>query len=243
MYSRLFIFILFMTSTVVAAESRKDSGCEINIMDKDSQRSMILRGAAGILCNKWEAAFDKVVIEVLNLNNGLIPDYDMKNIAYETGELKNGRVWVRISESSSVQTRKAIIWFRLKGYSNVWTAKRDISEGSTLQRTDLIKDMKEISTLNLLNEVMLKQPEGMYTKKVLRRGQVISTDNVSEPPLIARNQNVNILLKSNGLQITTKATSLSWGWHVGDIITVVVNGTSEKIEATVADKGWAYVSN
>lgn len=238
----LFLFLLIL-SNVVKAEFDKKNECRYEITDTDKHTSSVLANAANILCEKWKSNFKEMSLEVLNIQSPSMFGSDINNLAYETGELKNGRVWVRISGELSKQKRKSIIWFRVKGYIDAWTVKHDIAEGIILRKGDFTRNLKEVTAINLVSDQIVDEPEGMYTRRPLRKGSVISTENVSDPPLIARNQNVQVVVKSNGLQIIAKAVSLSSGWNVGDAIVILVNGASERTEAIVADKGWAYVSN
>lgn len=238
------IFVLLLiASNCIAADLRQDSRCYQENAGSKTELSPVALGAANKLCEKWQSSFEKISWQILNIENRNILDAEEKNISYEIGDLRSGRIWVRVNNKANSRVVNAMIWFRVRGYLSAWTVKRDIPANSILHESDVIQQLGDVTTANLTNEQMIKQPEGMYARKALRKGQMISTENVSEPPLIAQNQKIQILVKNSSLQITAKAIALSSGWHVGDVITVLVNGASEKTEAIVSERGWAYVSN
>lgn len=237
---RLAIMLVFFSASSMAVDTTASS-CEAERAGS-KQHSTEFMGIVGKLCEKWKLRFEKISWQLMNTDNNKVQDENRKIVAYEIGELRNGRVMVKTRTSSNGKQQQEVLWFRIKGYATVWSAKRDISVGSVLAREDLAQQSVDLSAENLTQDQIVAEPIGMFVRRSLRKGSTISTVNVSGPPLIRQNEEVQVFIKNNGLQITAKGTALSTGWNVGDSVTVLINGASKKSEAIVAKRGWANVS-
>ncbi len=238
---RLAIILLFLSASSMAADTTS-LRCQAEHASSKEQLSPAFLEIVGKVCEKWQARFEKISWQLMNADYKKIQDASRKIISYEIGDLRNGRVLVKANTSSNGKQQQEIFWFRIKGFATVWSAKRDISANSVLARGDFIQQSVDVSTENLTQDQIVAEPAGMFVRKFLRKGATISTVNVSGPPLIQQNQEVQVLIENNGLQITAKGTALSTGWNVGDAITVLVNGASKRTDAIVAKRGWANVS-
>ncbi len=224
------------------ADDTNTSSCHAEHAGSKEELSPALLEIVGKVCEKWQATFEKISWQLMNVTNKKNQDAAQKLISYEIGDLRNGRVWVKTNTSSVGKQQQEIFWFRIRGFATVWSAKHDVPVNSVLTRDDLIQQSVDVSTENLTQDQIVVDPMGMFVRKSLRKGTTISTANVSGPPLIQQNQRIQVLIENNGLQIKAKGIALSTGWKVGDAITVLVNGASKRTDATVAKRGWANVS-
>lgn len=238
---RLAIILLFLSASSMAAASNT-LNCHAEHTGSKEHLSPEFLEIVGKVCEKWQARFEKISWQLMNVDNKKNQGANRKFISYEIGDLRNGRVWVKTNFSLNGKQQQEIFWLRIKGFATVWSAKHDISVNSVLASADLIQQSVDVSTENLTQNQIVRDPIGMFVRKSLRKGATISTANVSDPPLIQQNQKIQILIESNGLQITAKGMALSTGWNVGDAITVLVNGASKKTDAIVVKRGWANVS-
>lgn len=239
--TRLVMALFFVSVNAVAADVRL-LHCYAENMDSKDQLSPALLDITQQLCERWRGKFERVSWQLIGVENKKALGPDKKIISSEVGDLKNGRVWVKTSSLQNGQRQEGMLWFRIKGYATVWSVKRDISVNSVLSKEDIIQRSADVTTENIAPDQLIEEPIGLFVRKSLRKGAIISTINVSSPPLIQQNKSIQVLVEHNGLQITAKAIALSTGWNVGDTITVLVSGASEKTEAIVTRRGWANVS-
>ncbi len=235
------MILLFISASSIAADG-KPPLCQAENADSNKHLSPVFLEMVGMVCDKWKTRFEKITWQLMGNGDKKIQDVNKKIISYEIGELKNGRIWIRADSFSGGKLQKEIFWFRIKGFATVWSTKRDISVNSVLAKEDLILQTTDVSVENLTQDQIVTDPVGMFVRKSLRRGAIISKASVSGPPLIQQNQQIGVLIENSGLQITAKGKALSTGWNVGDAITVLVNGASKRTEAIVAKRGWANVS-
>ncbi len=236
------LIILWLISMRVMATDEKLPDCYAADMDGTKQLSPALLQITRHVCEQWKGKFEKMSWQLIGSENKSFLDANRKIIAYEIGDLRNGRLWVKVNSSLNGLQQSSLIWLRIKGYATVWSVKRDTSVNSLLLKEDIIRHSADVTTENITADQIVAEPVGMYVRKSLRKGAIISTTNVSKPPLIQQNQPIQVLVENNGLQITARAIALSTGWSVGDTIAVLVNGASQKTEAVVAKRGWANVS-
>ena len=238
---RLLIILWFISLNAIATVGKLPD-CYSADMNSTEQLSPVLLGITQSVCEQWKGKFEKMSWQLIGSENKKFLDANRKIISYEMGELRNGRLWVKVNSSLDGLQQSGIIWLRIKGYATVWSVKRDISVNSLLLKEDIVQRSADVTTENITLDQTVEEPVGMYVRKSLRKGAIISTANVSNPPLIQQNQPIQVLVKNNGLQITAKAIALSTGWSVGDTIAILVNGASQKTEAIVTKRGWANVS-
>jgi flagella basal body P-ring formation protein FlgA len=238
---RLLIILSFISLNTMATEGKLPD-CYAADMNSTEHLSPALLEITRNVCEQWKGKFEKISWQLIGSENKNFLNADRKIISYEMGDLRNGRLWVKVNSSLNDQQQHGIIWLRIKGYVRVWLVKRDTSVNSLLLKEDIVQRSADITTENITHDQIVEEPIGMYVRKSLRKGAIISTANVSKPPLIKQNQPIQVLVENNGLQITAKAIALSTGWSVGDTIAVLVNGASQKTEAVVTKRGWANVS-
>lgn len=238
---RLLIVLWFISLNALATDEKLPD-CYAADMNSTEQLSPALLELTRYVCEQWKGKFEKMSWQLIGSENKKFLDTNRKIISYEVGDLRNGRLWVKVNSSLDGQQQNGIIWLRIKGYATVWSVKRDTSVNSLLLKEDIFQRSADVTTENITRDQIVEDPVGMYVRKSLRKGAIISTANVSKPPLIQQNQPIQVLVENNGLRITAKAIALSTGWRVGDIITVLVNGASQKTEAVVTKRGWANVS-
>lgn len=239
--ARFVVILFFVSANTIAADIRL-LNCYAENMNGKGELSPALFSITQQICEKWRDKFEKISWQLIGSENKKALTLDEKIISSEIGELKNGRVWVKTSALQDGQRKDQVLWFRIKGYATVWAVKRDISVNSVVLEKDIMQRSADITTENITHDQIVKEPIGMFVRKSLRKGTTISTANVSSPPLIQQNKSIQVLVENNGLQITAKAIALSTGWNIGDTITVLVSGASEKTEAVVTKRGWANVS-
>lgn len=239
--ARLLIILWFISLNAMATDEKLPD-CYAADMNSAKHSSPMLLEITRNVCEQWKGKFEKMSWQLIGSENKIFLDADRKIISYEMGDLRNGRLWVKVNSSSDGLQQNRVIWFRIKGYATVWSVKRDTSVNSLLLKEDIVQRSADVTTENVTHDQIVEEPVGMYVRKSLRKGAIISTTNVSKPPLIQQNQPIQVLVENNGLQITAKAIALSTGWSVGDTIAVLVNGASQKTEAVVTKRGWANVS-
>ncbi len=172
-----------------------------------------------------------------------IPDYDslIINGPAETpsGGLATLQFTFMKAQAPVLQSRAQI---KITQYNYVLVAAEDI------RRNEIIGDDKcrlEKSDITGLVEAPLTDPaqlSGKWSKRYIRKGQILTSGVIEEIPTVMSGQAINILYKSSALQITARGKALQTGYS-GDKIKVQNTQSNKIISGTVIDAKTVSVEN
>lgn len=121
----------------------------------------------------------------------------------------------------------------------VLVARKPINRGSTINRTDLKIEERRFSRNEDVGVSDMAFVEGYEATRFIRPGDMVSMRSLREKPVIERGDMVKILVRGDGVQITTTGKAQASG-ALGDVIPVARNGSRRKcdvIDAMVTGPG------
>ena len=113
---------------------------------------------------------------------------------------------------------------------------RDIARGETLSESDLVYGT--ISSNNVFSGIATSMDslKGMETRRMLRSGEIVRTDDVRHPVVVAKGSIVTMTFEAPGVTLTASGRAMSEG-GVGDTITVQNPASFRQISAIVTGPG------
>jgi flagella basal body P-ring formation protein FlgA len=113
---------------------------------------------------------------------------------------------------------------------------RDIARGETLAETDLTYQFVAPGNVMSGTATSLQEVVGMQTRRVLRAGQSMRTDDVRPPILVTKGMTVTMVFEAPGVTLTATGRALSEG-GMGETVTVLNPASYRQISAVVAGSG------
>lgn len=138
--------------------------------------------------------------------------------------------------------RKIEIPFKIKIQKEVVVTNRDIPPNSILKEDDLITVSRDVEDFNqILSEI--NQAVGKLTNRRISKGDIIRKNDLQQPQIVKRGQNVNIEVISGSVKIYSTGVSLQDG-SVGDKVRVrrENDNTKSTIEATVVGENLVQIN-
>lgn len=121
----------------------------------------------------------------------------------------------------------------------VLVARKAINRGSTVDRRDLKFEDRRFSRAQDVGLSDMELAAGYEATRFIHPGEMLSLRSLKEKPVIERGDMVKILVRGDGVQITTTGKAQSSG-ALGDVIPVARNGSRRKrdvIDAMVTGPG------
>lgn len=121
----------------------------------------------------------------------------------------------------------------------VLVARKPINRGSTVDRADLKIEERRFSRIEDVGLSDMQLAAGYEATRFIRPGEMLSMRAVREKPVIERGDMVKILVRGDGVQITTTGKAQASG-ALGDVIPVARNGSRRKrdvIDAMITGPG------
>ena len=148
-----------------------------------------------------------------------------------------GTFWALYDEGSGRQ-KKVYFSYRINGNIHVLKAKRNIANGTILNKENTYFQQVPFTTLPAL-PLMQESLERVRVKGYVKQDSVITQSMVRDIPDIVKNQKVRVVLKANGLSVTIYATALSDG-KTGETIQLK-SDNGQIYKARVIDKNKAAI--
>lgn len=164
-------------------------------------------------------------------SSNTVPSFLMKfpDVNFKSSNVKAKFVFVE-NISSSIQKldvlffdnndliKKIEIPFKIKIHKEAVVSNRDIPPNSILKEDDLITVSRDVEDFNqILNEI--NQAVGKLTNRRISKGDIIRKNDLQQPQVIKRGQNVNIEVISGNVKIYSTGVSLQDGC-IGDKVRV-----------------------
>lgn len=124
--------------------------------------------------------------------------------------------------------------------SQVPVVTRDIDRGAIISEADI--SLREMDLSRMPRGAMLDKQDliGLEALRNIRSGKPVRSGHVRVPPLARGGQDLTILFRSPGMQLTATGRALEDG-HKGDTIRVMNSASKEIIDALVTDDGTVVV--
>ena len=113
---------------------------------------------------------------------------------------------------------------------------RDIARGETISESDLVYGT--IPSTNVFSGVVTSMDslKGMEARRMLRAGEIVRSDDVRHPVVIAKGTIVTMTFLAPGVMLTASGRAMNEG-GVGDTITVQNPASFRQISAIVTGPG------
>lgn len=113
---------------------------------------------------------------------------------------------------------------------------RDIARGETIGESDLVYGT--ISATNVFSGIAtaMDSLKGMEARRMLRAGEIVRTDDVRHPVVVAKGSIVTMTFQAPGVTLTASGRALSEG-GVGETITVQNPASFRQISCIVTGPG------
>jgi flagella basal body P-ring formation protein FlgA len=113
---------------------------------------------------------------------------------------------------------------------------RDIARGETLGESDLTYAFVAPESVMSGTATSMDNVIGMQTRRVLRAGMTMRSDDVRAPILVTKGQTVTMLFEAPGVSLTATGRAMSEG-GVGDTVTILNPASYRQITAVVTGAG------
>ena len=191
-------------------------------------------------CQSLSSEYADVRIKKINQRSNLDKS-DKTNLPgiFSIDPILAGRT--KISWSSLDGNYFSEIYINVKAKKEVWTFKKNLSPGDLVKKRHIKMKKMEVSHIEGTHKISIQNPVGQVVRKRVKKGDVVTENMISEPPLIYKNKKVKISIETGKIKVVADATSLENGWKLGDEILVRLNDSDKSLKAIVSDFGEAYV--
>ena len=184
------------------------------------------------LCHELTSTYDDVELKrISERHKKASKDADKAHGRFVIEDIRAGRtkmVWQ--SEKKEATTE---IWVAVKAKKEVWVFRNNLSSGTKIKKRHTSKKKVNVAHLLGVHDLPSERPVGMITTKRVGKDTVITSDLISEPPLIKRKEKIKVVIEVGALRITSDGVALETGWKLGDTISVKVENSEEPVKAIV----------
>ena len=123
---------------------------------------------------------------------------------------------------------------------DVAVLKSDVARGEVIAEADL--EYKTVPQIRANASVVraISDVAGMEARRALKAGEVIRTNDLKRPTLVAKGSTVTMLFEAPGMRLSAVGRALSEGSE-GDTITILNPTSYRKVEAVVVKAGTVRV--
>ena len=187
--------------------------------------------------NQYRGSAQTVIIEFRSLPNEIaVSDagYSFRVAPEGSARLSgNASLPVEIVVKDKVE-RRVLVSFKVRTFANVVMASKQMQ-----QHALITKDNVEIQTVEttLLPQDIMTSFEMLTEKRssrIISQGSILRESMIETVPLVQRDETVTLLVKSKGVEVTTKALAKQDG-HRGESILVQKMETRETLKARVVN--------
>ncbi len=129
---------------------------------------------------------------------------------------------VAISKENEVKTINVSGKIRALGW--VYQSVRDLNRHSLINESDFIMIETELTSGE---EILGSLPPKTRSTKIIKKGQILTTDHIQPLPLVTKENIVNVMVRGGNMTIKMTGLAGKDGW-LGDQITIL-NPTSKKV--------------
>lgn len=217
------IFLLLFAQFVFATDTHFESHQDIK------------NQAHSYLASKLDAKNIEYTIEIQNID----PRLKLKKCPLVV-EIKSTQLHVKPGKNTlNIQCKSPTPWrifmtAQVKIFSYALVAKYPLNKGHLINENDL--KLEKIILTGLRSAYLSDSNKAVnhVLKRRVNRGSIISVNNLSKPTLIKKGDNITIIAKNNGFEISMKGIALMAGGK-GDKIKVRNSKTKKIIQGIISD--------
>jgi flagellar basal body P-ring formation protein FlgA len=199
----------------------------------------VMNYAAQVLRNRITPGSERVEIETFErFDPVLLPKGKVTLQARDshTGHLFSKKMPVIVDVMVDGKfVRSVQIWFGVKVFHKVYTARFDMDKGYTPKIDDFETQTLDVTELGAAPVAVGKAPVGQRLKKMINSGAALTYNVLENAPAISRGQEVTIELKSGTIVLQSRGQAQSEA-RVGQIVRVKTS-SNEAISAMVIAPG------
>ncbi len=190
-------------------------------------------------CQKYMQEYVSLHFEKI-VEKKTIPHITLSGVGeVKVGPIKSGRVQVDwYSRSLNAGTT---IWLKVNAKQEVWIFTRALPPETDITPNNVRRELVNVAPLANNKDIALGNPVGKTVMRQTRKGQVLTADVISEPPLVKRNSKVTITVDAGALKISAAGTALETGWHLDDVVSVKVENSNGPVNAKITGKSHVLV--
>jgi flagella basal body P-ring formation protein FlgA len=190
-------------------------------------------------CQKYMQEYESLYFEKI-VEKKTSPHIVLSGVGEVTvGPIKSGRVQVDwYSRSLNAGTT---IWLKVNARQEAWVFTRALPPEGDITPDSVRRELVNVAPLINNKGILLDSPVGKTAVRQIRKGQVITTDMVSDPPLVKRNGKVTVTVDAGPLKISAIGIALETGWHLDDVISVKVENSNGPVNAKITGKSHVLV--
>jgi len=133
------------------------------------------------------------------------------------------------------------VWFSVSAYRPTAVIVRELERHHSLAATDIRVEDRDVAGLAAEPVSLDSTFQTLRTRHALSVGRIILASDVDTKPLVQRNQQIQVRVKSGGVVIETSGIAMGEG-HIGDRVTVRNPDSSKTYLAQVVAEGMVMVA-
>ncbi len=212
--------------------------CELIPSDIELKKAAPKDDWPAYVCDKFDEEYQDINLKIISERSTRNVEKELIGF-FKIDSVRAGRA--KVAWSSSDNMHKSEIWVSLKGKKKVWVFNKNLTPGKTIRKRDVKESFENVAHFAGVTELPEKSPVGKVLLKRARKGKVITSSFISEPPLIEKNDKVRVTVEYGSVKISSKARALEDGWKVGDRIKIKVDSAEEPVTAIVEGDKLVYV--
>ncbi|MBI3787896.1 MAG: flagellar basal body P-ring formation protein FlgA [Ignavibacteriales bacterium] len=187
--------------------------------------------------NQYRGSAQTIIVEFRALPNGIaVSDagYSFR-VAPEGSARLSGNVSlpVEIVVKDKVE-RRVLVPFKVRTFANVIMASKQMQQHALITKDNV--EMQTVET-TLLPQDIVTSFEVLTEKRssrIISQGSILRESMIESVPLVQQNETVTLIVKSKGVEVTTKALAKENGYR-GEFILVQKMETRETLKAKVVN--------
>lgn len=187
--------------------------------------------------NQFRGSAQTIIVEFRSSPNGIVVSdvgYSFR-VAPEGSARLSGNVSlpVEIVVKDKVE-RRVLVPFKVRTFANVIMASKQMQQHTLITKENV--EMQTVETTLLPQDIVTSFE--MLTEKrssrIISQGSILRESMIETVPLVQRDETVTLVVKSKGVEVTTKALAKENGRR-GDFILVQKLETRERLKARVVN--------
>lgn len=149
-------------------------------------------------------------------------------------------VQLRWEECGSQRQRQETVWLKVAAYRQAWVYGKSASAGVPLAQAMPRLLQVDVAPWRLPADELAVPVGDEYLQEPVKAGAPVRRTDLKPAPLVKRNDAVQLVVRGNGVRISTPAKALQPG-AAGDWIAVMIAGAEKSTRARVAAEGEVHV--
>ena len=232
-----------MCGSAGAAEGR-DSPTPASGLVQSAHRSLLVAVAStqlaewlGKRADRFEIDPDLPTTALLPVDSGAV-DVRARRIPEDAKPAQRMAVWLDVHVAGKF-VRSALIGFRVRAYSQAWTANADLAAGTHLSRQLL--ERREVDVTSGGGLPWNGDPNGWLLRTRLLTGNYLVAGSVAPALAVSRGDAVHLRSRIGGVEVVAEAHALQDA-NVNQRVRLRVDAARGPVLATVVEPGWAEIA-